>query len=60
MSGSVYKLIAIVGGFGMSCIAAIAYEVFKKYSLYGDAVKEEDGESDEEDEQKEDGEETEV
>ncbi len=34
MSGSVLKLIAIIGGFGMSCVAAIVYEIMKKYALY--------------------------
>ncbi len=34
MNGSVYKLIAIIIGFALSCLAAIAYEIMRKYSLY--------------------------
>lgn len=34
MSESLYKLIAIVLGFGLSCVCAISYEVIKKYALY--------------------------
>ena len=34
MSSSVYQLIAVISGFVLSCLVAIAYEVIKKYSMY--------------------------
>ena len=34
LSGTLYKLIAIVFGFGLACAFAIAYEVMRKYAKY--------------------------
>ena len=42
---SLYKIIAIIGGFGLSSVAAIAYEIIKAYSSF-DTKKEEDEEDD--------------
>ena len=53
ISGSVYKLIAIIGGFGMSCVAAIAYEIMKKYAEYS-KENDEDGTDGEDDKKGED------
>lgn len=51
ISGSVYKLIALIGAFGMSCMTAIVYEVMKKYAAYSAETGDDDDgekESDEE------------
>lgn len=56
LSGSVYKLIALIGGFGMSCAIAILYEIMKKYAAY--SIKEEDDDEDNDDEEKGDKEES--
>lgn len=47
ISGSVYELIAIIGGFSLSCLMALTYEIMKKYALYA-KIKEENGEDNEE------------
>ncbi len=52
MSGSVYKLIAIIGGFGMACVGVIVYEIMKKYASYS-AKKEEDDDDGEEEKSEE-------
>ena len=39
MSGSLYKVLALIGGLGLSCVAAIGYEIIKKYSKYSDNKK---------------------
>ena len=42
LSGSVYKLIAVVAGGALSCIAVCAYEIMKKYSVYSNDPSETD------------------
>ena len=44
ISGSVYKLIAVVGGFTLACIIAIVCEIMKRYALYSSKIKEKNGE----------------
>ena len=51
LSASLYRLIALIAGFGLSCVGAISYEVVKKYAIYG--RKEETLYSDEEEFDKE-------
>ena len=44
ISGSVYKLIALVGAFAVSCIGVFVYEIIKKYSTLN--TEKEGGEAD--------------
>ena len=46
ISGAVYKLIAIIGGGALSCIAVCAYEIMKKYSVLNKADKDGDDKED--------------
>ena len=49
ISGSLYKLIAIVLGFGLACAFAIGYEIIKKYALYQTSSDEKEGDNTEND-----------
>ncbi len=54
LSGALYKIIAIIGGLGISSAVAIAYEVIKKYSKFdGDDYDEPENDENEIDEEAE-------
>ena len=42
LSGKLYKVIAIIGGLGISTVVAIAYEIVKKYSKVGSGKDDDD------------------
>lgn len=42
LSSSLYELVAVVVGFGLSCMAAIAFGIMKKYSAYANESVSED------------------
>lgn len=42
LSSSLYKLLALIGGFSISCAVAIAYEIMKKYAQFNELIKDKD------------------
>ena len=46
ISGSLYKLLAIIGGLGLSCAVTIAYEIMQKYAKYSSSEKKDRSDTD--------------